>query len=1229
MSDFKLSGLGLIEASAGTGKTYTIQNLFFMLIAGCADHPEGFPLESILVVTFTEAATMELKERIRQILVYGMMYFENPELLKYGSGSPGKSGKTISGEYQRIDGLVAEARQAGSPGQQEQRNREIEIRIRKALISFDNAMIFTIHGFCQRMLQQYAFDSGLLFNTEFRGDAAAIDELQDDYLRQLLYPEHRPLYQALLEAAGGKSGIVKNDLCRKVISRPDLQLTETGCTDIPRLLRELESLLEKLRDDYSPDKLPPQCRAAEPEFERWRGAGGAIADSATGAVLDMLVSLAEETPQAENESDYMKKIRELQTRLDWFVRVFPYYVAVQIKERFEKLKQKENFQTFDDLLQRMKGALTGPGGKSISGAIRKQFDAVFVDEFQDTDPVQYDIFRILFGDPATGHILFFVGDPKQAIYSFRGGDIATYRRAKDYIQSRNARNICSLDKNYRSATLLVDAVNRIFGKWQPPEGYTGNVFADPSISFDEVKSDNGISSLTSADGRTDPQPLKFCWAGQLPDKAKEIRKRIMSLCVAHIEKLLASGWMIPADGKTESRKLRPGDIAVLVPRNADATNFRAALNKRNIPCVVAKAENVFKTPAAKYLETVLSAVLSCSDRQGVIEAMTTPLLGYSPEQIRGFCLKADFSVFDSVQDSLMRLNQFWEQNGFLKCFQVMLTEFKVREKLLKFPTGGRILTDLMQLQEQLHLAELENGYEKEGLLIFLTGEIKREDDADPPEPLATRMETDRSAVVLMTLHKSKGLEFPVVMLPFMFDKSWGGKSSGPVFYHDDEGYYCLSLDPRPDPEILKQKMLEEQQEAIRVLYVGLTRAKYACFLYWCSKEKKEDGKKKSRKSAKPEPAAPEAPRNSLEWIFPDIWRNGFTPGQFYPQLEDCEILTDENISVPETNPPEDKTDTTPLTLPEWKRQTLFDRFQYTSFSTLAADDAGNVSGDAPPPDSDGLDYDDDDGDGSGPDLSPPKGIFTMPSGNAVGNAWHKILEKIDFTAFDPDRGADRDLVEQELESFGILRRSLPAETRQEYIDLTLRMIRQVLNAPLNRHAGPPFTLDQIPMADRLIELKFNYAFRHPVEMNQVRDVLSQYARENFGVDTSRIHSLVLDGGYLNGAIDLLFRRNGKLYIADWKSNRITGDISGFDQAGLTGEIAKHTYFLQYLIYTLAAMKYLGLHLGRTVTPEDYDRYFGGVYYLFLRGIDPDIPQQGVFFSRPAFELIRNLDQHIG
>ena len=215
--------------------------------------------------------------------------------------------------------------------------------------------------------------------------------------------------------------------------------------------------------------------------------------------------------------------------------------------------------------------------------------------------------------------------------------------------------------------------------------------------------------------------------------------------------------------------------------------------------------------------------------------------------------------------------------------------------------------------------------------------------------------------------------------------------------------------------------------------------------------------------------------------------------------------------------------------------------------------------------------------------------------------------------------------------FGVLHHQLDPETRAEYVTLTGRMVRHLLDTPLRDADGVDFRLKEIPRNGRLSELKFNYRFHQGVRTGRLIDCLAGYVHSVFGLERSRIsiREQSVSGGFLNGAIDLLFRHRGKIYIADWKSNRLNGHPSSFSSDGIAAEMAAHTYYLQYLIYTVAVMKYLSLHLGHPVGETEYEQLFGGVYYFFMRGVDRARPGQGVFFDRPPFALIRDLEKLIG
>ncbi|MBE6373767.1 MAG: exodeoxyribonuclease V subunit beta [Lentisphaerae bacterium] len=1197
-----LNGCALIEASAGTGKTYTIQNLYLRMVAGWYDETSGqerfLPAEEILVMTYTIAATEELKERIRKILALGLLYFENRNALS-------------DEELNRLDELLEEPRSLLLPGQtRDDRDLQLRSRIRNALLVFDDAAIYTIHGFCQRLLTQYAFESGILFNAEIRTDAdQAVQKLLDDYIRGYCYPETSPLLAALRKTAVFLlASSRERSLTRELMTRPDLRILGGGDSDPVKLELDIEKVLAALKQEYHPglagELMFPEAGTADPALLEWQKTAGITeTDEKILTVLAALHKHIEEHQDDVPGGRFSELCAELDRLASGYNAAVSMHAAKWIREQFCQMKEQENFLTFDDLLKNVLQAVRDPD-KPLLNLVRKQYHAAIVDEFQDTDPEQYEIFKLIFGDGKTGHILFFVGDPKQAIYGFRGGDTATYRVAREFVSSNGSKY--TLSQNFRSAEKLLTAVNDLFEKCPRPEQGPESVFADQAVEFQPVSAGKKESGLLDPDGNEDPAPLKMCWLTPSDQNAsaaipmKNAVKAVCRVCAEDIVALLNSSWCSPKTGKP----VKPNDIAVLVPDNADAVRMRSELKKRNVPCVIPKSENVFKSAAAKHLKTVLKAVISPADSSQVSAAMLTPLLGFSLDDMVRINASAagsgSASQLNSVQEKLTALSAVWHQSSFLKMFQEMLRVFTVRATLLKQNDGERILTDLLHLRDLIHQKISQSALSPAGVLSYLAGQ---ETDADSEEK-ETMMETDREAVVISTVHSSKGLEYPVVMLPLMFKKSFSFESGRIYCYHDANGHLTLNLSPNDeDIQLIEQ---ERKQELMRLLYVALTRAKYSCYLYWGLISAKKNSELQDR--------------TALDWLFPTLSGHDMrNRDEGLPeQLENAEfrLVNIDQLNLTPWRPPDHESEK--LLLRKWSG-TFDPNYHFTSFSGLAGGHDG----------SDGLDYDSDD---FGNKLEKPVGIFKLPAGAQTGNAWHDIMEEIDFTSFDPDSLPNREFIEKELEIFGVLHNNTKAEIRREYVQLTGEMIRQVLNTPLTTPDGTAFSLKDISRSERLSEMKFNYCFHQKqVQTSQLTRLLSDYVGQVFGVEESEIaiRKMTISGGFLNGALDLLFRHQGKFYIADWKSNRINGRTSGFSESGVTDEMADHTYYLQYLIYTVAVMKYLALHLQHPISETEYEELFGGVYYFFMRGVDPAVPGQGVFFARPPYALIRNLEQLVG
>lgn len=1184
-SDCPLTGVCVIEAAAGTGKTYNIQNLFLRFIV-----ERALPVQSILVMTFTEAATAELKERTRRILHDASAYLEAPE-------------SVANEERVRLENLLGRLRETVS-------EENMKKRLRDALLDFDAATIVTIHGFCQRMLSEFAFESGVLFNTEIRTDQdGLVRAVLTDFIRMEFYPE---------DADGLRSELLKNTgfsvesafpLVKGIVARSDLHVrTALPENYSPEEYRaRIAESIGRLRTLYRPGVLTKLCATLNKEYapevrekmekdlEKWVRTGSLygilkvlldcspekIARYANKRKKENVMLLAEELRNA-----FFAEAENLKSLTDLYQAALPLTAAEFVKAKLEEQKERENFQTFDDLLIRVRDSVLRPDSR-LTPAIRKKFSVAVIDEFQDTDPVQYETFHRLFAereDPA----LFLVGDPRQAIYAFRGGDIATYRRAVRECGAAGGVQY-HLTDNYRSSAPMIEAVNEIFMAHPFP-------FADAEIEYPEVSApvleDGRKRRGLFENGEEMKNPLKLCYLrSDPPVSISALRDRALRSCAAEILRMLQSPHLQRPDGDS-ARPLRPNDFAVLVFNGFEGKLMKAELAKLRIPSVIPRTGNVFDSTAAAELERVLSAVAAPSDARIAADAMQTALLGYSTEDL--IRIHADTAAplpLDGVQEKFSELSSKWRRGSFIEMFHEMLLIFRIRERLLRLPDGERTLTDLLHLRELLHRESSAGSLSVTGLLHYLAKQRNPETRSEQSEDMETLLETDRAAVTIMTVHKSKGLEFPVVMLPALFSLDMEKHAEN---YHREDG--TLERDLTGDPRCAALARAERLQELLRLLYVALTRAKYACCVYW--------GDCKAKNTA-------------LDWLFSlrhldrlpemDAIVKSFetvtgTPLAAIPQ--ECRIP--ESLAEGVYVPARDRVPLLPFR--EWTGRPDSD-WRFTSYSGMTPQ---GHSTDLP------YDFDAEDGEGE-PDSA--EGLFGIPGGRNTGNAWHELLETIDFRNSDP-RELER-IAKNKLESFG-----LPKDGPT--LDLTCRMVRNLLTAPLlPPWETTPFTLSSVSRENRLSELEFCYRFQAPFRTSSVRVLLREYLERTFGSDGGGSDwDLHFSGGYLTGFIDLLFRHNGRIYLADWKSNKLKGRLGNFHQEGLKREMMKHFYPLQYLIYSVAVFKYLRLRNG-SFTKEDYERLFGGVCYFFLRGVSPESPGRGVFFDRPPYELVMELERILG
>lgn len=1176
-----LTGVNLVEASAGTGKTYNIQNLFARLIV-----EEGLTVDQILVVTFTETATKELRDRLRKILAdFVAPVPEDPE---------------------RVRNLL---NSDGDPPARAKRRRAA-----RALRDFDEAAIFTIHGFCQRVLAENAFESGISFNLKLEPNPdALIQDIIHDFYRNTFYG----MDESALVICAAQGVTLENMRAfindKQRHAKIQVLQSEKGFSSetirarlaVLQPLWNREEVIEQVAladlkaGPYKAALVPDYCDAVDNLF-----AGDWSKQTLDQARMFTLESLTENA--TKKNSDVSRITAPFFSAVsDWFA---SWSSAVGIyndlreyfSREYPKRKRQLGIQTFNDLLNNVHQRVTG-GDESLIQAMRGRYKALIIDEFQDTDPVQWGIFKAVFANSQAP--VFMVGDPKQAIYGFRGGDIHTYKRAK-----QQAGRAYTLDTNFRSAPDMVTAANNLFKT-------IGDTFFDATITFEPVSArPNPPGTGVRVDGQLLSPPLRMIENHQAaPPNATNLAAWCREQTATRIARMLlpadaaeslAASLVEEAERQVIERPLEPRDFAVLVNTNAQAVQMKEALQRFNIPAVVKYAGAIFESPEALALRQILRVIMNPADLNNLrgclagdffhLDAAT--LARYNDQTVGagdqyGQATTPDFPDWVAF---FKELGFMWEKRGFIGMFNTMLWRKNVRATLLKQEGGERKLTNLLHLAELVHQREQERGGGPEGVLAWLERQAENPEGEGDAE---IRLESDDEAVTIMTVYKSKGLEFNVVFCPFLWTRNAvRGKNPTFTLFHDERAGQTLDL--LNNQENVTKHNIEALRESMRLAYVAVTRAKYHCVLL---------GGKSTIKH----------PSSSIDYMFrKNLCLTSLGVDVADPVTEAFSYDPDMG-SPPEETRFQDKDWLTALrhtpAAPEgelaaafFDRALIDDQWRVTSFSSLQP---GRQGAAADEPD---KDHDQEDNAETPPVVEEDSQltIFTFPAGARTGTCWHEIFETLDFQT-----GGDtvREAVCRALDKYKLDTGRTSAD-RERKRDIVEDMVRLVLKTDLHG-----FAFQDISMADRLSELEFNFTLENGFKTTDLAAVLSDYIRGMFGVGLGEWDE-TLTGGMMNGFIDLVFRHQDKYYITDWKSNKLNGQADDFDEAGMLAEIAHHHYYLQYLIYTVALHRFL-----RSRIPDyDYDRHFGGVYYIFLRGVNSD-NCNGVFFTRPDRALIETLE----
>ncbi|BES71511.1 exodeoxyribonuclease V subunit beta [Marinobacter nanhaiticus D15-8W] len=879
------------------------------------------------------------------------------------------------------------------------------------------------------------------------------------------------------------------------------------------------------------------------------------------------------------------------------------HAAQWCRQRLEVEKQRRAEMGFDDLLTRLDQALQGEGGERLATAIRDQFPLALVDEFQDTDPIQYRIFDAVYhvadNAEATGFLM--IGDPKQAIYAFRGADIHTYLKARRATEGRHY----TLARNFRSASAMVAASNQVFLYGDQTHARGAFLFRSPDgnnpLPFNAVEA-QGRKEAFVVEGKT-PAALNL-WYSEADGNKGDITAATAEACASEIVRLLnlgregLAGFGVVAD---ELQPLRAGDIAVLVNTGREADAIRQALSARNVKSVyLSDRASVLDTPQARDVLLWLEAAAEPERERPVRAALATATLERDWHELDH--LRQDELAWEAEIERFREFGRIWHEKGVLAMIRRMLSVFDVPARLLNQSNGERYLTDVLHIAELLQHASLQ--IDGEQALIRHFAEMIADPNTDA-ETRQVRLESDADLVQVVTVHKSKGLEYPLVFLPFASMARQVNPSNPPVRWHDANGNIKLSF--KPDGDVLAIADEERLGEDIRKLYVALTRARYATWV----------GAPFIKK---------ETPLSALATLCSYSDDAGW-PASLQGLRGHCEaiVVAEQPEPTEQSYFPPTPSIPGPARIPQRQPGEHWWIASYSAIGyeqpSAVAETLLEVSGPTIPrepetPDAERLEEERDMTTiGLRPLRNPnpaERRIHRFYRGAGPGTFLHGILEWVaeaGFKSVFEDPTELRELLERRCGIRGWEGWAQPLE------NWLLDLIQTALPLP-EQPDGSASTLKFIDEPTIVPEMEFWFASRE-LDVRKLDEIVRN---STLGGRSRPVSSALQLNGMLKGFIDLVFEHEGRYYVADYKSNYIGPDDADYLEEALAQVVAEHRYDLQYCLYLLALHRLLKSRLS----DYDYDAHIGGAVYLFLRG--NGAPTRGVFCERPPKGLIEQMDR---
>jgi len=1145
-----LTGCHLIEASAGTGKTYNITRIYLRLLL-----ERKLDVKNILVMTFTRAATEELRARIAKEIRNALDHW---------------------GEFAENDRFFAALTEIYTID-------EVYPALHNALLHLDEAAIFTIHGFCKRVLSQQAFASGIDFNLQMEVDTAAIElEAVRDWYRTLAKQEKEAEYRLLTQKWAAPEDF--HQAFRELLSSTISVEMNTAESVKEHFIEQKNIALMALQaeQDFVFEQLIDPHKQADSRSEEWQVLLQWLADNE-------LQSMPKEATGVFNGSRYSRKpveikqhlaalfepLKQLKTQAEAIdselEKAQAYEIAVQgidtIRKKITQAKQRSRVMNYDDLIHQLAAAIGKEG--NLAQLIQEQYPVALVDEFQDTDAQQYAILKAIYQNSVDKNsALYMIGDPKQAIYAFRSGDVFTYLAARG-----DADQQWLMDTNWRSSSNMITAYNRLF-YGAPLKDTAQDVFAF-DIQYSPVK----------AAGKADKTPLgsqdaalQFIYFPYNEEYRYKYSKELMNQdfcpliaqwCSAEIHCLLTENTTIGESA------LREQDIAILVRDKKEAAVMQDALRMAGYPSVyLSSHDNVFLSSEAVELQQVLKGILELENERLLIAALSTRYLACDALQLQA--LKEDESQWESYREQVFELRDIWLKRGFMAMALKLL-----HHSFMPQPQHHeRSLTNAIQLLELLQQASQQHS-QPEQLLHWLAEQINSN---KAPAEAELRLESDADLIRIITQHGCKGLEYPVVFIPFATrhkdPAKFGNKTLDLFKYHNRDSqhlHYFVGQDKR----IIDLYKEEAYAESIRLLYVAITRAEHRCYLgvapfYGFHLSSLGQTLKCSAESDLQQSLIDIAASE------PDSIAVRHIEALDFPVIRNAAAIAEQNYS------------------PAIFSGRIERNWWLSSFSALTRNlRHGGISS----PDRDEL--------LNVVESAAPAAEqirFTLTKGVAAGNLLHDILQYCDFSQPHWQASMER-----------------PLSRFNESLDETqCNDLSDWLQACLDSHLaqnGP--RLSDLLWADTLRESEFYFPMEQ-LKSGALGKVLASHRQQRN--NNAEIESISLEAdkgvlqGMMHGFIDLVFQWQDKYYVVDYKSTHLGDQLGDYGHSALDQNIRDNYYDLQYLLYSLALHRYL----KNRRTDYDPQEHFGGVYYLYLRGMSPGL-DSGIFNTDISPQLLAELD----